>query len=149
MISWMTCITKMDSSGKIRVDDFFYQVGKVIWIPFCIAGFWFVHYGYERYSSFAECAVKRRCGFPCPGCGGTRAFYYLFQGEFIKSFLYNPVVIYGILAYFHFMLLYLFRKHSRKTVIRKEIYIPYYLYFALVILLIQWCIKLIIILFFL
>lgn len=149
MIFSMTYITKMGSTRKIRVDDFFYQAGKVIWFPFCIAGFWFANYGYGKYSSLTECAVKKRCGLPCPGCGGTRAFYYLFQGEFVKSFLYNPVIAYGILAYFHFMLLFFYRKHISKTIVSKEIHIPYYMYVAIGVLLIQWSVKLIIILFFL
>lgn len=144
---WTTYITKMSSIRKIRADDFFYQAGKVIWLPFCIAGFWFAGYGYEKYKNLAECAVKKRCGLPCPGCGGTRAFYYLFQGEFVKSFFYNPVVVYGTLAYIHYMLLYFYRKNISKTVINKEIHIEYYMYLAIGVLLIQWIIKLIIILF--
>lgn len=55
----------------------------------------------------------------------------------------NPVVIYGVLAYFHFMALYFYRKHVSRKLEEKEIHIPYYLYAAVIILLTQWVIKLI------
>lgn len=139
----------MSIMHKIRVDDFFYQLGKIIWLPFCIVGFWFSRRGYTNYADLMACAIRRRCGLPCPGCGGTRAFYYFFQGNLIKSFMLNPVVIYGILAYFHFMLLFFYRRHISKKNRDKEIHIQYYMYTAIGVILIQWCAKLIVILFFL
>lgn len=145
---WMNSTTKMNAHNKIRTDGFFYQLGKIVWFPFCVFGIWFAKGGYEKYAGITTCAVRKRCGLPCPGCGGTRAFYFLFQGEYIKSFLMNPTVIYGILAYFHFMLLFFYRKHISKMTDR-EIHIQYYMYAAIGVILIQWCIKLIIILFFL
>lgn len=126
-----------------RADKVFYQLGKFFWLPFCMAGFWFAQSGYERYGAMTECTIRRRCGLPCPGCGGTRAFYYLFRGSFLRSLMLNPVVIYGVLAYFHFMALYFYRKHVSRKLEEKEIHIPYYLYAAVIILLTQWVIKLI------
>ena len=140
---------KMRSGHKIRVDEVFYQIGKVIWFPFCAAGLWFAQSGYEKFGYLTACAIRRMCGLPCPGCGGTRAFYFLFRGEIIKSFLYNPTVMYGILAYLHFMLTFFYRKHISKTSLDKEINIQYYLYVAIGVILLQWCIKLINILLFL
>ncbi len=131
---------------KIRGDEVFYQLGKIFWMPFGIVGFWFAQIGYERYGNLTTCAIRKMCGLPCPGCGGTRAFYYLFHGELLKSFCLNPTVFYGVLAYLHFMLLYFYRKHISKTINTKEIHIQYYMYLAIVVILLQWSIKLIIIL---
>ena len=36
------------------------------------------------------CPVVLFCGFPCPGCGMTRAFYCFFTLHPIKAFEYNP-----------------------------------------------------------
>ncbi len=153
MITYMNFLTnstiKMKKIQRIRVDEVFYQIGKVFWLPFGIAGFWFAWMGYDKYGEMTACAIRRMCGLPCPGCGGTRAFYYLFQGDFIKSFCLNPTVIYGILAYLHFMLLFFCRKHITRTIVEKEIHIQYYMYIAIGVILLQWSIKLIIILFFL
>ena len=37
------------------------------------------------------CPMVLFCGFPCPGCGMTRAFFYFFTLHPIKAFEYNPV----------------------------------------------------------
>ena len=134
---------KMTELRKLRVDEVFYQIGKIVWLPFCILGVWFTNIGYERYGEFTACAIRKMCGLPCPGCGGTRAFYYLFQGDFIRSLQLNPTVIFGILEYLHFMLLYFYRKHIRKTIVGREIHIQYYMYVAIVVILVQWMIKMI------
>ncbi|MDR1121585.1 MAG: DUF2752 domain-containing protein [Dysgonamonadaceae bacterium] len=31
-------------------------------------------------------------GYKCPGCGSQRAFYNLFQGNFMTAFRYNPLM---------------------------------------------------------
>lgn len=79
---------------------------------------------------------------PCPGCGGTRAFYYLFTGDLLRSFLFHPAVLYGVFAYFHFMGLYFYRKHKAKTGVSREIPVQYYVYGALAVILLQWFVKL-------
>ena len=137
----LTIYTKMKKGQKVRVDEVFYEIGKVFWLPFCMFGFWFAKTGYMKYGELAECAIRRRCGLPCPGCGGTRAFYYLFQGDFWRSFTLNPTVIFGVLFYLHFMFLYFYRKHINKT--GKEIHLQYYMYAAIAVILVQWSIKII------
>lgn len=142
----MKCImiyTKVNTNKKYRVDEIFYHIGKGFWLPFCLIGIWFAHSGYERYGELAACQVRRIAGFPCPGCGGTRAFYYLFCGDVVRSFYLNPTVSYGVLAYLHFMLLYFYRKHISGAIDAKEIHIQYYMYAAIGVILMQWAIKII------
>lgn len=134
-------MNSIKTDRKYRADEVFYQIGKVIWLPFILAGFWFAYEGYIRYGELAQCSIKKISGLPCPGCGGTRAFYYLFRGELLKSFRLNPAVIYGVAAYLHFMLLYFYRKHKKGGEQQKEIYIPYYMYAAIAVILVQWMIK--------
>lgn len=134
-------MNSIKTGRKYRADEVFYQIGKVIWLPFILAGFWFAYVGYDRYGELAQCSIKKISGLPCPGCGGTRAFYYLFRGELLKSFRLNPAVIYGVAAYLHFMLLYFYRKHKKGGEQQKEIYIPYYMYAAIAVILVQWMIK--------
>ncbi len=145
-------VSYLYKNQKLHADGIFYQIGKVFWLPFCLVGVWFAHGGYERYGELTACGIRRMCGLPCPGCGGTRAFYYLFLGNFRESFVLNPTVIYGVLAYLHFMLLYFCRKHfggRSGALSRKEIHIQYYMYAAIVVILVQWAIKIIKILSFL
>ena len=39
-----------------------------------------------------NCLIKRTLGIPCPGCGMTRATYYLFTFQFSEAFFYHPLV---------------------------------------------------------
>ena len=125
---------------KYRVDEFFYIIGKIIFIPLFLFGMWFAKGGYESSSPLFECALRRMSGLPCPGCGGTRAFYHLFHGELIESIRLNPIVVYGMGAYLHFMCLFAYRKHTGRGA-DKEIPVQYYLYGAAAVLLLQWIFK--------
>lgn len=127
---------------KYQVDNVFYLIGKAVFIPVMVFGLWFAQRGFSDYGELFECEIRRISGLPCPGCGGTRAFYHLFRGEFLQSFRLNPIVIYGVAAYLHFMLMMFVRKHMGKKT-EREITIPYYLYGAAVVLLLQWLIKVI------
>lgn len=40
----------------------------------------------------SNCIVKRTIGFPCPGCGMTRALKYLLTFDFKQAFFYHPLV---------------------------------------------------------
>jgi len=44
------------------------------------------------------CMFRMLTGLYCPGCGGTRAVKALLTGHFWRSFLYHPVVIYGVVV---------------------------------------------------
>lgn len=121
----------------------FFKVGLWIWIPFLIFGIWFSRYGYASYHSLLSCTFYKVTGFPCPGCGGTRAVYYLFSGDIIKSIQYHPVIVYGALAYVHFMGLYYYRNYLKKErlVFVKEISVVIYIYIAVAVILVQWALK--------
>lgn len=136
-----TSCTKEKS--KVRADRVFYQIGKGIWFPFLIAGFWFAGGGYAQFGENLRCDIRELFGVPCPGCGGTRAVYYLFRGNLAESFRLHAAVLYGVGAYLHFMILCFYRKNISKTWENKEIRLEYYLYAAIIVILVQWVIKII------
>lgn len=45
-----------------------------------------------------SCGLHRITGYYCPGCGGQRAFVLLLQGHPLLSLIYNPAVIYILIA---------------------------------------------------
>ena len=136
----MSLTTK--KAGKYQVDDVFYLIGKAAFVPVMLFGFWFAWKGFTDYGELFECEIRRVSGLPCPGCGGTRAFYHFFRGEIAQSFRLNPIIIYGAAAYLHFMLMMFRRKRiGRKT--ESKVWIQYYLYGAAAVLLLQWLIKII------
>jgi len=94
-----------------------------------------------------ECWVRKQGGFYCPGCGGTRAFFAFLRGRFVKSFLYHPVVPYMGVLYIVFMLrgaLHFLSKGRFAFMRFREGYI----YAAVAIILIQFVIKNVYLLFF-
>ena len=52
---------------------------------------------------YSFCVIYRFTGYLCPGCGGTRALMALLRGHVWESFLYHPLVIYGVGMYVIFM----------------------------------------------
>lgn len=136
---------KDEVTGKYRVDRLFFWIGRWIWIPVCIFGFWFAYgSGFQDYGDLFACSFKEITKLPCPGCGGTRAFFYLFRGDILTSIRMNITVLYAVIAYLHFMGWFIYRHYIRKER-QKEIPIQFYLYGTAVIVIGQWLVKLVII----
>lgn len=60
---------------------------------------------YESFISekFLPCWFNLLTGYLCPGCGGTRSFFSLMQGDLLASFKYNAfvpiIIIFAIITY--------------------------------------------------
>ncbi|MCI8363878.1 MAG: DUF2752 domain-containing protein [Eubacterium sp.] len=111
------------------------------------------------------CLFHRITGLYCPGCGGTRAFTSLLQGDFISCFVYHPFVFYCFVMYVLYMASHTLEKiciwkkattenRTRRTFQSNEKKAPCrspfarglsfrisYVYFGIVIILLQWMIK--------
>lgn len=82
------------------------------------------------------CFLRSTIGLPCPGCGLTRAFLSLFQGDFIRALVWHPLFL---LPPFAFCVV-LFKKNS----IFNKIYVSKFFWIISVILLIGlWIIRMI------
>lgn len=44
----------------------------------------------------STCLVKLTTGFDCPGCGGTRAFYYLLQGNLPAAARHHLLFVFAV-----------------------------------------------------
>ena len=74
----------------------------------------FIIYGDRIISGGPGCMFNRVTGLYCPGCGGTRAFYYAVHLHFFKSILCHPIVMYALAAYFIFMINTLLVRFTRR-----------------------------------
>ncbi len=77
------------------------KVEKIVFFSFsvlcliCIGFLIFYHVNdIAFYDMPGECILKETIHLYCPGCGGTRAIDTFLHGHFIKSFLYNPTIVY-------------------------------------------------------
>lgn len=93
------------------------------------------------------CGWYQATGFYCPGCGGTRAIFFLSRFQFVKSFISHPFVLYVLLVYFTFMSSFFIKKHFPRSNI-KIISLEKCMYLGILIILVQWIIKNALILFF-
>lgn len=59
-------------------------------------------FGFEISFSNMDCLFATVTHLYCPGCGGTRAVRALVSFHFIKSLLYNPIVIVGGLVWAYY-----------------------------------------------
>ena len=65
------------------------------------------------------CLLYYFTGLYCPGCGGTRAFMALIQGQILKSIYYHPLVVYTVAC-----LLWFFLKKIVQAISRDKLNIP-------------------------
>jgi len=67
-----------------------------------IAAFYIAHVtGNDR---LLQCKMKLYFGIPCPGCGGTRAIWSLLHGRVLQAVYYNAFVVYGAVWYLLFFI---------------------------------------------
>lgn len=87
------------------------------------------------------CLLLRFTGFYCPGCGGTRAVIALFQGQFVKSFFYHPLVIYAAAVGGWYLISHTIELISKGKYSIGMRYRDIYLYLAAALILINWIVK--------
>lgn len=96
----------------------------------------------SKFVKIPECSFYKTFGVYCPGCGATRAVYSLYYGEILQSIYYNPLILYLVLVDFWYLITEgiskIFKKKNKFFIKNIKIY----LYLALIILVLNWVIKL-------
>jgi hypothetical protein len=62
------------------------------------------------------CIVKLTTGFDCPGCGGTRAFWYLLHGNLPQAARHHAAFVFAVP-----FLLYMYVAWSAKLIFKREV----------------------------
>lgn len=70
------------------------------------------------------CAYRSLLGIDCPFCGSQRAFFFLWKGEFSKSFLMYPPLIPVLLLLLLVLVKLIFNKHiHQKNIYRFSVFV--------------------------
>jgi hypothetical protein len=67
-------------------------LGIILMLTIIMGVYLYSRYDPSDYPFFPKCPVYTLTGYKCPGCGSQRAFYNLFQGNFMTAFRYNPLM---------------------------------------------------------
>ena len=96
---------------------------------------------FEKIGDFMyPCVFHEMTGLYCPGCGATRSLRFLVRGNIWKSFIYNPIILYIVIATFIFFVFVVKYKISGKSLNKDKIILPM-LYVGVVVLILNWIIK--------
>ena len=78
-------------------------------------GAWWVYLLIFGYAAFAwrflgtSCLLASTTGLPCPGCGSTRAFFALLEGNFVGTLRFHPLLIPSLIVLCVYIALWLLR----------------------------------------
>ncbi|MCR5421803.1 MAG: DUF2752 domain-containing protein [Lachnospiraceae bacterium] len=124
------------------INDVLYRIGKWVIVLAIPAVFFIWMYGDSWMVYVPDCYFESVTGWYCPGCGASRALTALVQGKVFKSILYHPSVLYGMIVYLIFMIRMFFGKHFKPGSMKDGFILPY-IYIGIALTLIQWVIKLV------
>lgn len=100
----------MKTQLKQTVQVLWRDIKEYKWLLLSLPAYYFV----VRMIFSAFCPLVILTGFPCPGCGMTRAFLFVLTGQFSRAWKMNPLV-YGWVIFF----LYAFvQRYVRRTRIK-------------------------------
>lgn len=77
-----------------HINRKFFVILTIIYLLFLFLAYGYVYLVRNNPAQFPPCAFLTLFHVYCPGCGGTRAVYYLLHFELLNSFLCNPAVIF-------------------------------------------------------
>lgn len=86
------------------------------------------------------CLFHLITGFYCPGCGGTRAVKYLLHGQILKSIHYHPLVFYAVAVILTEFVTYGLSRLLHKPEIHLKRY-QEFVYLGVVVILVNWVLK--------
>lgn len=101
----------------------------------------------HAFIALPPCLFYEHLGIYCPGCGGTRSIFALLSGNLFLSVYYNPIVLYCVLIVGLYLILQTFDRLRGKKEYSMP-FSPFYVYVGIALLLVNWVMRLILLLFF-
>lgn len=120
--------------------DAWFVVGKVFAVIFLVTGIIFWIWGDRLIHGKIGCAFYNLLHIYCPGCGCTRAYYWMVHFHPWRSFLCNPFIIVSFVMYLVFMLNTVLVRHTKHLGF-KGFPVTSLVYSTFVILGVQWIVR--------
>lgn len=101
------------SMRKVLKDasSLLWQDIKALWIPIMVIAF---YYTVGRRFLYSMCPVVSITGFPCPGCGLTRAGFALLRLDFARAFEIHPMIYpIAVLIMVFFLYRYILKRNTK------------------------------------
>lgn len=95
----------------------------------------------ELFEHLPPCIFLLLTGFYCPGCGGTRAMARLLSGRLLSSLILHPLVLYTAAVGGWFMISQTIQRLSRRRIAIGMRYRDVYLWIALGIVIVNFLVK--------
>lgn len=120
---------------------------RFYYVCVCLLGAFLISYGLLSYFDIQitelnpyPCVLYTYFGWYCPGCGGTRAVVFFMKGQWVKSFLYHPVVLYTAVLFGVYIISHTLNIISRGRILAMK-FRPMYLYIMVGIIIVQFIVK--------
>lgn len=91
------------------------------------------------------CFIRETYGIYCPGCGGVRSLVFLLHGDILQSLWYHPFTFYAAVMTGIFLVHYTLSLLTKNR-IKKPVIHTIWLYLAGGIIVVQWIVKLVLLL---
>lgn len=140
----MEKIMTKDSASKkssVTYETAFYITGWCLIGILILLGFYLRFHHLDLNKFLLPCILHTLTGVYCPGCGGTRAMQYLFQGHFLKALIYHPLIFYTAVVGGWFMLSQTVERLSRHKLPIGMKYHDNYLWAAIIIVIANFILK--------
>ena len=69
----------------------------------------------------SACILRATIGFPCPGCGSTRAVVMLLRGEFLQAHIMHPLITVSLVSIAYYSIRHIFFRKIAITTTEKRI----------------------------
>lgn len=124
-----------------KMDTYFYIAGWCLVILIAIYYFVSTHFGKGFLHFSYSCMLHELTGYYCPGCGGTRAFFYLMHGKIAASFIAHPIILFAAVLGGWFMISQTIERISRGKIKIGMHFRAIYLWIALAVIIINFLVK--------
>lgn len=122
-------------------EDAFYITGIVLLLILLIYSILSSLTGFRLGDYMMPCIFHLITGLYCPGCGGTRACWYLLHGDVLRSFIYHPFVVYSAVICGWFLISQTIERASRHRIHIGMRYRDIYLWIAVAIVVLNFVVK--------